>query len=239
MKKYQLIIALCLLGLSAFAQDSTKVKQPNKDTIKIKQHNNEFGINATGFLRQFLNFNSSTTPPVEDNYYITYRRHFSCGNLRVAIGADFSNSNIPSPYTTDSNKYNNNSYSIHFIIGWEFYNNLSKKWQVFYGADFRPSIAYSKNDAQYWSGGYANGIETKTQIYGFGPFVGFRFKLSRRLSLLTSTSYIINSETDNNRTYYTPVGTVTGPAPTPTNQKTTKLYSSYSEPLAVFIDFAL
>jgi hypothetical protein len=231
MKKIILIAVMSVTILPVFAQQDTATRKP--------QHPNEFGIDATGFLKQFLNLNTSGSGAelYSPTYYLTYRHHFGYANLRIGIGANFDNYNIPAYEPNDLNKYYFVSNSLNAFIGWECFTNLSKHWQVFYGADFRPSLDYYRNDNQYSNGGYATGSETQSQIYGVAPFVGFRFKFSKRLSILTETSYAVNWEQDVNKTYYTPMPGATLPAPTPVNQTTTKFFSSFTAPLSVFIDF--
>ena len=51
MKKIFLSILLTYIFLSSIAQD----------TIKEKVYHNEFGIDATGFIKQFLYFNQQLT----------------------------------------------------------------------------------------------------------------------------------------------------------------------------------
>jgi hypothetical protein len=232
MKKLVLIIALFILGFSSFAQDTVKAKPPS-------QHLNEFGIDATGFLKQYLDFNNSTTY-YTPTYYLTYRRHFKCGNLRVAVGGGFTDNQITPSFSTDTNlKFYNQGYFLYANIGWEFYNNLSKKWQVFYGADFRTSLIYSKGDYQYNIGGYAQGNESQTQIYAIAPLLGIRFKLTKWLSILTEASLSFNWEQDINGTFYIPLPGAIQPAPSNNNQFLVKMYSSFSQPLSVFIDFTI
>lgn len=239
MKRIPLIIALCFIGLSTFAQDTTKVKQ----------HLNEFGIDVTGFLKEYLNFGVSDpalySPSYTPTYYLTYRRHFNCGNLRVQVGGSYSNNQISSNYNSDTNRYYEKGYSINTSIGWEFYDNLGKKWQVFYGADLRGSYVYSNNDDNtsgvVTANGslFFNGWLSKTQIYGLAPLLGIRFKLTKRLSILTETSYTFNWEYDFNGTYYVASPGATGPAPHTTSQKNTKIYSTFSQPLSIFFDFTI
>jgi hypothetical protein len=229
MKKALLTILTTVIIMTAFAQDTTK---------KVKVYHNEFGIDATSFIKQFFDFNTSAfgneyTP----TYYLTYRRHFKYGNIRFAIGGSFSNYNQPDEYTGDTNKYYYHSYSVNARIGWEFINELSKYWQVFYGIDFCPSYSYIKNDGQYFNAGYANGYEDKSQIYGVAPLLGFRFRLSKRLSISTETSFTLNWEKDSSKNYYTPVSSQYPSIPTVINPKTKKTYSSYAQPISLFFTF--
>lgn len=234
MKKTLIIAALCASAFTTFGQDTNKATH---------RYLNEFGIDATSFLKQFLNFNSSTTYPsyYQPIYYLTYRRHFNGGNLRAAIGADFQDNQLAPNYPTDSNKYYLKSTSIYALVGWEFYNNLGKRWQVFYGLDFRTSLSNRRDDEMYSDGGYTYGEETRSQVYGLAPFLGFRFNLTKRLSILTETSYSVNMEQDENKTFFTPIpgNTPLNPAPTPTDQKTKKIFSNYTAPVSIYIDFTI
>ena len=222
-----------MLGLSAFAQDTTKTKQ----------HLNEFGIDATGFLKAYLNIGNSQQYPVYYNptYYLTYRRHFSAGNLRISVGGDFYNNEVAPIYNNDSTIYHNKGNSFYATVGWEFYSNLNKRWQVFYGMDLRTAMVFQKNEQGYTNGGYVEGSDSRTQDYALAPFLGIRFKITKRISILTETSYSINTEKDYNNTFFNPIPGVIqqGPPPVPTNQKLTKVYSLYSQPLEVFIDFTI
>jgi hypothetical protein len=114
-------------------------EQPNPAT-----YHNEFGIDATAFIRQFFNPDQQNISTYEPVYYLTYRRHFKCGNIRAAIGGSFQSQEIPSAFADDKNEYEQHLHTINFRIGWEFYNNLSKRWQVYYGLDFRPGFYYEK-----------------------------------------------------------------------------------------------
>jgi|SRR5580698_9520112 len=90
MKKLSFIIGLCIVSLSINAQDTTKTKQ----------HLNEFGIDATGFLKQYLNFGQQNSSYYIPTYYLTYRRYFGCGNLRVQLGGSYTNDQLPNNYST-------------------------------------------------------------------------------------------------------------------------------------------
>jgi len=229
MRKLLLTILVSSSITTSFAQDSTN---------QTKVYHNEFGIDATGFLKQFLNFSDQQYPSYySPTYYLTYRRHFNSGNVRFAFGGAFSNYDIPASLPDDLNKYHYNSYSLSTRIGCEFVNDLGKNWQVFYGLDFRSNVSYIKNDVPYWNGGYANGSETKSQIYGAAPLLGFRFKLSNRISILTETSLSINWQKEYSRRYYIPVTSQYPQIPDQVNPKTKKVLSSFSQPLSIFLTF--
>ena len=227
MKKILLITFLSFSLQASFAQDSIK---------KAKVYHNEFGVDVTGFIKQFFNFDqySSAYAPT---YYVTYRRHFKAGNIRFAIGGDFDTQELAPAFAQDSNKYHKSSYSFDARIGWEFTSDLGKRWQVFYGVDFKPTYAYYKNDAPYWNGGYANGTENKTAIYGIAPLLGFRIKLNERLSITTETCYAINLAITSGKRYFIPVTSQYPPQPDIVTPKAQRIYSSFSQPLSLTLTF--
>jgi hypothetical protein len=201
-----------------------------------KQYKNEFGVDATAFVKEFLNFNQqySSNSPI---YYLTYRRHFKPGNLRFAIGGDYASQEIPPSFDEDSNIYHNHYSSLDFRIGWEWYNNLSKRWQVYYGIDLRPSFVSQKNDAPYFNGGYANGSEFKAVNIGAAPLLGFRFRLTNRLSLLTEAAFSFNYQTTSGKKYYIPVTSQYPALPDEEIPKTKRVFTSFSQPVSLTIAF--
>jgi hypothetical protein len=229
MKKHFLALLISIISLTVFAQDTTNQK---------KIYRNEFGVDATGFIKQFLNFNQTQFPDYyTPTYYLTYRRHFSGGNIRFGIGGTFLKQDIAAPFTGDSNSYHSSSYSFDARIGWEFFSKLSKRWQAFYGLDFKPSIYHSKNDAPYWNGGYANGIEVDSKILGLGSVLGFRFKLTNRISLTTETSFSLFFENTSTRKYFIPVTNQFPAMADVVTPDMKKIYGSYSQPLSVIFTF--
>lgn len=230
MKKIFLSIVLAIFILAAYGQDSTKTKF----------YRTELGIDATGFIKQFLNFGyNEYAYNYEPTYFITYRCHFKLGNIRFAVGGGYSDHKINAAFIQDSNNYHYNSYSFDTRIGWEFFTNLGKRWQVFYGLDFKPSYSYVKNDAPYWNGGYANGVESKSTIYGFSPLLGFRFKITKRISISTEANFTVNFVQKESRRYYIPVTNDFPPLPDVTAPKYKEITTSFHQPLSLFFTFDL
>ncbi len=201
-------------------------------------------MDVTGFLKQYLNFGSSQYLSYFPTYNLTYRRHFNSGNLRAKIGGSYSDNQVAPINSNDSTKYYDLASSLYQSIGWEFCENLSKRWQVFYGADARTSVVFSKGNQEYENDYYVYGESSRAQVFAIAPLLGIRFRLTKRLSILTEASYSINWEKDNSNTYYTLVPSPIPPYPPPTapksvTQSLTKTYTAFSQPLSVFIDFTL
>jgi hypothetical protein len=199
-------------------------------------YKNEFGIDATSFILRFLKFEFSEDQYIQ-TYYLTYRRLFEKGNLRSGIGGFIENKDLRSAFAEDINKYNYESFNLNFRIGWEWKNEFSKRWQVFYGCDFRPSYFHIKDDAPFWNGGYANGYEQEVTNFGIAPLIGFRFRLNDRLSLSTETSLSFNYQSENLMYFYTPVTSDFPPKKDIKTDPVTRVFTSFGQPLMIFLTF--
>lgn len=179
MKKTLLTIlaTITIIGASAqhTASDSTK-----------KSYKNVIGLDATGLLRQFLNLNTY-------NYYyypyvLTYKRFYNNTNaIRINLGGSTYSNNST---TNDTLQSTNNRNELFSGIGWEHYSYLSKRWNLYFGAD----IIYNySNYIQKSSTPLSNSSEyTQTKhSYGVSPLLGVQFMINSRISVATETSYDI------------------------------------------------
>ena len=205
------------------------------DSVKYK---NEFGLDITGTIRFFTKFQTSTDYNYNPTYFLTYRRYFEKGNIRIGIGGGVSNQEIPSPFG-DSAIYENNSSALDSRLGWEFKSEISKRWQVYYGLDFRFSFGNTKDEATFFNGGYAYGYESHFTTVGFAPVLGFRFKLNDRISLLTEANFSFNiSKNYKNRDFYTPLAGYP-PMADKTSPDTKNFYTQFSQPIAIYLVFKI
>lgn len=225
--KYYFFLSVIVTSLSA----------SGLDTIKYKSYKNEFGVDATEFIKQFLNFDSQSSNYYTTVYYLTYRRHCKYGNIRAGFGGTYSDYDIITSSTDDTNKYHYNSYAVNTRLGWEFSDNLSKRWQVFYGADIRASASYLKNDAPHWNGGYANGVETKTSRYSIVPLLGFRFRFNNRISISTETGYAINWQKESYRRYFISTSSQFPPMQDIIKPDAKKINTTFLPPISLFLTF--
>lgn len=210
------------------------------EKVQEKIYKNEFGIDATGFIKYFLTFNQTNpSTSYSPTYYLTYRRKFKSGNIRSALGGNYDHRNYPSQNWNDLNEYYYYSYSIDLRIGWEFINNIGKRSQVYYGIDVKPSYSYTKNDNLYSMNGYAYGYETKNQYYGIAPLFGYRFRLSERISLTAETSLSLIWSKSNNRNFTTPTSSIYQPMSDEVSSPIKSLHTSFAQPLAVIVTFDL
>lgn len=229
MKKNKLLILLfCFLFLAQNALSQN-------DTSKINR--NEFGLDATGTIRFFTKFQNTSDYSYTPTYYLTYRRYFDKGNIRFGIGGEVSDIEQSSPFG-DSAIYNRTSNSLDTRLGWEFKSDLSKRWQVFYGLDLRFSVRDFRNESSFFNGGYAYGFESNSKTYGIAPVLGFRFKLNDRISLLTEANFNFNLSKYKNKDFYTVIpGSGSPELPDEVAPNTRSIYTSFSQPLAVYFVF--
>lgn len=164
--------------------------QAQSDTMH-KVHRHELGADITSLIKQFLNFNNSFSiyTPV---YYVSYRYHFKNNkyNFRFGVGRNF-NSTETKPFFIDGKEqtYRNNNSQISLRMGFEKTYDISSKWQVYYGADIRPTYTKIVNKATGTLGGYIQGNRSSGQILSLSPLLGFRYNLSKGVSITTETSF--------------------------------------------------
>lgn len=228
MKKYFLSTMLLVCFLSASSQD-------------IKTHKNEFGLDFTGFARQFLfnnndEFSSNYYDPI---YFVTYRRHIKKSNLRFGIGGSYEDKHYPSSNPNDSLRYHSVNNSVDLRLGYEFTSEIAKRWQVFYGVDLRSSISHYKNDAPFNNAGYANGSEGRNNTYGVAPVLGVRFRITDRLSLLTEANFAFNIQKETSSKYFIPLSDQYPPLPDVGPETTNRTFTSFTKPLALYLTFDL
>ena len=240
MKKLLLSLIFATLFFISYSQELI-------DSTPTKVYHNEFGIDMTGFIKQFLQANQVNDPfggsyPViyyDPFYYLTYRRHFKKSNLRFAIGGDFSKEEVLLDEVDESEKYYDQTASINLRLGWEFFNDIGKRWQAYYGLDFRAQFIHIKNDdwSSSSSGGYARGREFKTKTFGIAPLIGFRFKLTDRLSISTEATFSINWQENFEKQYYTPLLNFQPPLPEGEESTNKEIFTSFLQPLSLFLTF--
>lgn len=231
MKKLTLSILFAGFTLSILAQDSS--------AVKIRRH--ELGIDVTGFVQQFFFLNVTQYPVGYNPYYmLTYRYHLPKGNIRAAVAGSMYQSDIDPLFATDVHSYSKAGYSAKLRIGYERYTELGKRWQTFYGIDFRPEYSYDRNDVNYYGNGYASGYEAKNLTMGIAPVLGIRFRLNNRISLSTETNFSINWTKSDSRRYYNSIdASLYPPIADDMVQHTKAIYSSYSQPLSILFTFDL
>lgn len=201
----------------------------------LKKQRHELGADITGLFKQFLNFSEYSF--YAPTYYVSYRYHLKKSNLRAGIGGGYwDNQSYPYTINGEETRFNNTSSNLSFRIGYERVSELSKKWQAFYGIDFRPTIVKVNNESEYSNGGYMNGTISSSESYGIAPILGFRFRISNRISLLTETSFSYNIDKSSSQRTYVSLDNGLYPAiPNSKKQSTTNVSAGFSQPVFLIL----
>ena len=236
MKSATLLLLISLSGLTAISQTPSAGQDLEID--KFRHH--ELGVDVTGFIKYFTNIvNSEESVLPFSVYQFSYRFKMQrFGNVRFGAGGAYNEREFQNVFIQDSTirKFMNNIVNVR--IGWEYQSEISKRWQAFYGIDFRPGYGYLRNDAVQYNGGYVVGEETKIKVFGVAPLLGFRFKITPRLSLTSEASFSLSFQESTKRTYFVPLfDTVPPQEEVSTTLKST--FGNFNAPLSIIMTFDL
>jgi hypothetical protein len=223
--KNLIVISILLSSINIYSQSDSA----------YKKHRHELGADITGLLSQFFNLNASNINYQNNipTYYITYRYHLKKSNIRFGVGGSYYKTSI-SGYKVDGEDkvFYNSQTNYSLRIGYEFVSELSKKWQAFYGLDFRPTVSNNDNQAQFSNAGYIIGYKAKSTTYGFAPLLGFRFRINDRVSITTEASFSYNIQNSSNQRTYKSQDNSTYPnMPDDKEVKSTNVAASFSQPI--------
>ena len=146
---------------------------------------------------------------------------------------------IPNSFADDTNKYSYQKQIINLRLGWEFTEDLSKRFELFYGLDFKWNWFNLVDDASFYNGGYANGNSIQSQSLAMSLLMGFRFKINDRISLSTETNFGFYLQKEARRKYFQ---AVTHQFPAIDDLVTPTFYSSYTQypaPVMLYLNIKL
>lgn len=157
-----------------------------QDAEKVYRH--QLSLNATSFIGPYLTFNGNVVS--NSPYLLTYKNINKGRGLRTAIGGTF-NSRSQNPGNGNNLSKNANG-RLSFRIGYEFQEELSKRWLYYVGIDAVYGYELSRTKTSVVQGFPPQNTEiiTGTENFGFGggPVFGLEFKLGKRISLNTETT---------------------------------------------------
>lgn len=227
---FALLLSCVAAGL--FAQDSTASKVCH----------NEFGVDMNGFVRQFLNLGSTPYEGYTPTYYLVYRRFFKGWNARTGLGFKFSDAEVPSNNNpTDTRLYRRINKEMAFRTGYEAYAQLDKRWQAYYGLDiiFDFEYSFSEYNSTGSPTGYMHVSTDKINTYSCAPLLGFRFRISKRVSLSTETSVEISREKGRNEEQYVSLPGYVGILPPDKKVPVKRFFSTYRPPTTLVFLFRI
>ena len=184
MKKYLLSILIFGFCLSLTAQS-----QESEKTFK-----HEIGFDATSLIGRVMVFGGygfySTS--YQPTYYVNYRAHIGEMRLRAGIGGN---------YQANNSEVKTENSQIDYRIGAEFSTEISKRFELYYGLD---AVGGSNRDYREWEyvDEYLLAFDYSLDYVGIAPFLGVRFKVTDKISLMAELSAIFRREEvkDNNYT---------------------------------------
>ncbi|MCI5058399.1 MAG: hypothetical protein MRY83_19970 [Flavobacteriales bacterium] len=150
---------------------------------------NEIGTDITVLIDQILSFDDDPfVAPYLSTYQLTYKRHFNRFSARFAIGGNTSSDDAIDD--TSGEVYQRTRQDINYRIGVEKHLELSKKWNFYYGLDFRHSINNANNPFHFQNGGWRRGYDRKSYTVGIAPIIGIDFRISDRVALQTEANFV-------------------------------------------------
>jgi len=173
------IVMICFCSMYVHGQDSTANRI-------AKKHKNQIGVDMTVLIRQFFHLDNSAYPTKYiPEYFATYRRHLKNGNIRFAFSLLLYGKD---DHQTDTTTLKPRKQEYNYRIGYEWISDINKRWQLFYGVDFKNDIVNDYNEFDYQNDGWRRGHDNSTITYALSPMLGIRFKFNDRISILTETS---------------------------------------------------
>ena len=162
--------------------------------------NNEVGVDATPLIQNVLSLGNHPTAAQEPQpYFLIYRRHLENWAFRGGIGGHVWRESVTENDTTTTQ---NESGSISYRVGIERKSNISERWQVFYGFDFRVNRNTTSNSILFSNGVMHESVTTEGTESGIAPFLGFRFRINDKLSLTSETSFFYYAFKDKVSRFY-------------------------------------
>ena len=190
--KNVLLILIFLIPIISTAQSEKEIPK------------NEFGTDIIYLVQQVFNFNQGEFyRPYSPAYSVTYKRHFKKITTRIAIGGSSSSTEIDNDLNAD--ELRNVSQQLNYRVGVEKSMAIHKKWNFYYGIDFKHSTSKNRNDGNYSNGDFRYGYERTSSSLGLSPFFGIEFKINDKMSLQTEANFIAYLSNSTNNQLITPV----------------------------------
>lgn len=177
MKKLSTVLIVVCLLFSLTAQ-----------TQNEKTYRSELGLDVTSLLGRTIStsvWGGFSTVDYQPTYYLYYRYRFDQFRLRTAIGGDLISNDLENGNRVQSN--------FDFKVGVEFFSQIGERWELYYGLDGVVGSSKLYNEYKIYNE-YLYNNEDKTNYKGVAPFLGFRFKVSKRMNIAVEMSAVIRQE---------------------------------------------
>jgi opacity protein-like surface antigen len=176
MKNLILLLLTTSIVFKSSANDST-----SNNKIQI-----DLNVNATKFVKQFVNFNNSN---FEISPYLFGMRVIKGkNNFRWNYGIDY-NTNTVSGSNGESSIQNNNQ---NFRLGYLREVVISKKFSSYLGPDF--VLSYLENKTKSGGNGFTSERSQRQSGVGLGLNFGFQWNLTSRIAIYTESTLLMESQ---------------------------------------------
>ena len=170
---------------------------PTRTPIQENPKLVQVGVNASDFIRQYLVFNSNnlnlTPSPYDLNVKLFQNKLNIKPNtrlgLRLGLGYVFNeNSNTQN---NSSSNFITKSEGINYRLGFEFQQDLSKRFTVFYGLDYRRGKNKNYTENTFDNNGVkeTNSNENSNKSRGAQLAFGVQFKITNYLNINTEALF--------------------------------------------------
>ncbi len=155
----------------------------------LENSSNSIGINATGFVGNYLSFGGSVVST--NPYWITYNRRIGPGSIRFGMNIQITRE--------DDNRFQGSpidreSSNVDLRLGYAWSKKISKRFDFIYGADliYGDELMHQRNVQQIWDGTKMNKFHNVSvnnmQTYGAGVIGGIQFQINDKIALYTEGS---------------------------------------------------
>ena len=176
------ILLLIFFSILVFSPQSLLAQD---EEMVTKEKFSEFGINATGFINEFISLNSNDSDL--GDYMITYKYHVGKTAWRFGLGGKFSQINDD---TEGGGNRETKDNALDFRVGFEVKKKISKRWSFYTGLDAIIGMEQSKSSTFNFE---EVKITNNSTTYGGGPVVGIQFFINSHISLATEGSLYFQS----------------------------------------------
>ncbi len=186
MKKNRTLLCLFALGnLACFAQSDVNVN-PKAFTFQV-------GVNATDFIRQYIIFNSNNLNLPTSPYQVNckaFRKLNNEGTLKIGLrsGAGYSFIEASQTSNNTASDFITRAEKTDYFFGIELQQSISKRFWVFYGANFYNHIESNHTENWFIFNQFNKEVtitEDKSRYHGITGTLGLQFNINRFININT------------------------------------------------------
>ncbi len=184
--KYLFLLIFFSCCFAVKADDSTDIEP------EIKYRRIEALMNVSNALSRFTG-NGNVQTVFEEPFLMGMKISNRAKTAAIRIGINFSISNITEDLNGISKVSNINAWAP--LVGYEWRKELGYRFQFYGGVDLRYYNDINRTETRTPTGFGTTSVtifKTSQTGWGFGPFCGFAFHLTPRITFLTEGNFYLN-----------------------------------------------